>query len=254
MPMTFDEYIQNPMGKKNAVYSNREIYRTMYKEKLDKILLRENGTIKYSLYVDKRKDTYYCHLKIPSEVIEKFYYDVVIMMYPDGSMSALKSLEKYNVKFYSNDPSFVFTFAHAMKVNDMFIDDLKSKMSKKALRTEAKEKNPQNEVGYVKSIFFAYLTMRRYGLFNKIKYETAPAYSKVFILPEIDDADKKIQARQNAVNERNKKKERKTPQEHSVKQTIKKSISDKVVKVTKTISPSKNSIRASTKSKFLKRK
>ena len=36
--MTFDQYIQNAMGIKNAVISNREMYRTMYTEKLNKIL------------------------------------------------------------------------------------------------------------------------------------------------------------------------------------------------------------------------
>ena len=29
--MTFDEYISNPMGRKNAVFSGREMFRTMYR-------------------------------------------------------------------------------------------------------------------------------------------------------------------------------------------------------------------------------
>ena len=48
--MTYDEYIQNPMGKKNAVMSNREMYRLMYTNKWNAIKLRENGFIKYELY------------------------------------------------------------------------------------------------------------------------------------------------------------------------------------------------------------
>ena len=34
--MTFDEYIQNPMGIKNAVFSHREMYRELYKNKFNK--------------------------------------------------------------------------------------------------------------------------------------------------------------------------------------------------------------------------
>ena len=47
MDMTFDDYIQNPMGRENAVISNRNMYRDLYKAKLDKILVRENGKIEY---------------------------------------------------------------------------------------------------------------------------------------------------------------------------------------------------------------
>ena len=53
--MTFDEYIQNPMGKENAVISNRNMYRILYSEKLDKILVREAGNIVYKLYKEKNK-------------------------------------------------------------------------------------------------------------------------------------------------------------------------------------------------------
>ena len=76
MEMTFRQYIQNPMGIANAVISNREMYRQLYTGKLDKIMVREMGHIDYKLYVGKKK--YYIHFKIPSEIIEKFYYDVVI--------------------------------------------------------------------------------------------------------------------------------------------------------------------------------
>ena len=46
MKMTYDQYIVNPMGIKNSVYSNRELYRNMYKEILNKVLLREVGRVK----------------------------------------------------------------------------------------------------------------------------------------------------------------------------------------------------------------
>lgn len=207
MNMTFDEYISNPMGKKNAVFSQREVFKEIYTKKLDAVLVREVGKVKYELYKSK-KDVYYVHFKIPSETIKDFYYDTVIEFFTDNhGVSLSKSLSKYYVKFYSNDPSFVFTFAHAMKANDMFIKDLEPKMSKQALKKVGKEKNPKDEVGYVKSIFFAYLLMKNYGLFAKVQFDSyAKPYNKRELLSNITHADEKVQDRIDEAEKLNKEK------------------------------------------------
>lgn len=211
MKMTFKEYINNPMGIKNSVFSNREIYRNLYKEKLDKILVRESGKINYVLY--KNKNIYIVHIKVPSEVVKKFYYDVVLQFYPMSSKDTLStSISNYGVKFFSNDPSFVYTFAHAMITNKMYIMDLIPKMSKEAISTVAKVRNPKNEIGYVKSIYFAYLIMQNYKLFDKIKFTTeGKPYNKILFLKTIMHSDEKIRLRQEKANEQEKiKKKSKT--------------------------------------------
>ena len=63
--MSFVGYINNPSNGATVV-TNRDMYRKMYKEKFDKILLRENGRIKYSVFHNKKNDSYYIYLKIPS--------------------------------------------------------------------------------------------------------------------------------------------------------------------------------------------
>jgi len=207
MDMTFDQYIQNPMGIKNAVFSNREMYRTMYRTKWDAIKLRENGMIDFAQY--KSKSDYFLYIKIPSEVVPNFYYDVVIRFYPPKSEKAplaAANLDKYNVQFYSNDPSFVFTFAHAFSKNDLFINDLSTRMSKIALKQKAVEKNPNNQVGYVKSLYFAYLEMKNKGLFAKLSWSTAKTYDKNLLLSMIVPADIKIDQRQKEEAAINKKK------------------------------------------------
>lgn len=213
MKMTFDQYINNPMGVKNAVFSSREVYRDLYTQKLNVILVREVGKVKYKLFKDK--ESYYVYMKIPSEVIEKFYYDVVIEFYTDSNtIKSSKTLKDYYVKFYSNDPSFVFTFAHAMLKNNLFIKDLTPRMSKQAILKVAKEKNPNKEIGYVKSIYFTYLLMRNYGLFNKIVFDNeASRFNLKDLLSQITHADDKIEARQLAqgeLNKKNKKEKNKT--------------------------------------------
>lgn len=198
MKITFNGYIDNPMGKKNAVFSQRDMYRKLYTEKLDKIILREASKFNYRLFYDKSNDRYFCHIKVPSEVVDKFYYDTVVMFYSDDpSAKGYKDLRHYYVKFYSNDPAFVYTFAHAFIENEIFIEELVPKMAKKAVKDVAKEKNPENIVGYVKSIYFAYLIMMKYSLFEKVNYSVhGNKFSTKELLSDIMDASKKVALRQ----------------------------------------------------------
>ena len=214
MKITYTQYINNPLGEKNSVITNRGIYQKMYRDKLDKILLREGGKVKYNLYKDSEK--YYIHFKIPSEVIEKFYYDTIIEFYTDDAMRERSpSLRDYYVKFYSNDPAFVYTFGHAFIKNNIFVSDLESKMTKEAITTVAKEKNPKNLVGYVKSLFFAYLLIGDYGLFSKAIFDkTASKYSKSKILKEVEHAKDKIKKRQEEEEKKRKEEKRKKSNEN----------------------------------------
>lgn len=208
MKITFTQYINNPLGEKTSVVTNRGMYQKMYRDKLDKILLREGGKVKYILYKDK--DKYYVHFKIPSEVIDKFYYDTVIEFYTTDPIKAKSvSLKDYYVRFYSNDPAFVYTFAHAFIKNDIFIKDLEPKMTRESVKNVAKEKNPKNLVGYVKSLFFAYLLLGDYGLFSKTLYEnTGEKYSKTRILKTVEHAKDKVRDRQEAEEKERKKRNR----------------------------------------------
>lgn len=197
MDMTYEQYIQNPMGISNAVFSNRNMYRDLYMRKLEKIMVREMGKIDYTLYQSKGK--YYVYIKIPSEVIEKFYYDVVIEFIPPKDKKLNDStLNNYTVKFYSNDPSFVYTFAHAFVKNKMFIEELKGVMSKEAISKTAVEKNPSNQIGYVKSLYFAYLLLKKENIFNKKKFMLAKDINWKKLEKTITPADIKIAQRQDA--------------------------------------------------------
>ena len=199
MGITYDQYIQNPMGAKNAVFTARDMYRTMYTNKWNDILLRENGEIKYKLYKDEHN--YYVHIKIPSEVVEKFYYDVVIMFVPNTkekkAVESEATLNNYEVRFFSNDPSFVFTFAHAFIKKKFFVEDLIERLPKEVVRDKAVERNPLNQIGYVKSLYFAYLELKRKNLFQKTNFDPyALKYSKKALLMDIEPASEKIAKRQ----------------------------------------------------------
>lgn len=200
--MTLEQYVNNPMGKSNAVLSvaARENIRADYLKRYDQIMVREKGKVNYTLYYDAKRNIFVAHFKIPSEVIDKFYYDTVIEFTANSDVKEGGSnLLKYDVKFYSNDPAFVFTYAHTFEKKGLFINELKPKMSKLANRKDAKEKNPRDDIGYIKSIYFAYLTIKRSGISNIDRF-TAEAKNLNFktLLNDIEDADKKIDAREEA--------------------------------------------------------
>lgn len=203
--MTLEEYSKNPMGQKNALFSQRDMYRKLYTEKFDKLLLRENGKFQCKLYMNN--DKYYIYLKIPSEVINDFYYDVVIELYTKNPIYKMnRNLNNYDFKCYSNSPDYVFTFAHAMIKNNMFINDLKPKMSKLAIDKVAKERNPKNQIGYIKGLYFAYLYIKKMNLLAKISFEAnGEKYDKKILLDQIMHADEKIALRQQRNIEKEKK-------------------------------------------------
>lgn len=197
--MTLDEYVANPMGRSNAVMSAvaRESQKSSYKRKFDNLLLRENGKIDYFLYKEKKADIYFIHVKIPSETVKDFYYDVVFKFTGNANLaSGMTGLNKYQVQFYSNDPAFVYTYAYVFRKNGLLIPELESRMAKKALNTPAKEKNPDNQVGYVKTIYFAYLFMKERGLFSKTKFTGAPDFNQRLLVSNVMPADEKVEQRQ----------------------------------------------------------
>jgi hypothetical protein len=195
--MTLEEYIKNPMGKNNAVYSQRELFKEIYTKKFDAVIAREAGTINYRLYKDSDR-RYLIHIKIPSELVSKFYYDVIIEFTTnDATIELENSLKNYEVKFFSNDPAFVFTYAYSFAQNKLFIDDLKPKMSKRALKDGADIRNPKNVVGYVKSLYFAYLFIKLRGLDKKpIWAAEGVKYVARNLLAFVENADKKVEDRQ----------------------------------------------------------
>lgn len=200
MKMIYEQFIDNPLGKNSAVLTiaARQNIIESYSKKWDVILLRENGNINYHLFKDSKHNAYYGHFKIPSETVKNFYYDVVIKFTADARVGeGGKDLFKYAVQFYSNDPSFVYTYAYVFNKNDMFIKELSDRMSRDALRKPPKVKNPHQNTGYVKTLVFAYLFMKSKKLNDRARFETSAAtYTREHLSGNIENADEKIKNRQ----------------------------------------------------------
>lgn len=202
--MTLEGYIRNPAGSKASVIANRKMYEDMYHDKYGKVMTRENGVMEYKLYYDK-KGAYVAHLKVPSEAVEKFYYDVVFKF-----NNPKNRLDQAETEFFSNDPRFNYTFAYAFKKHKMTIKELESKMAKVALRKSPKDTNPDETIGYVKAFYFAYIYMHDKGLFHVRRFESEAGKLDWKILSKlIMQTEDKIEARQDAAAKSEKKQKEK---------------------------------------------
>lgn len=244
MNITFSQYIRNPMNSAVFTAAMRETMHREYIRKYDAILVREHGKIDYKFFKDKQ-NRLYGYFKIPSETIEKFYYDVVVEFTGNEDVKeAGTNLFEYNVRFFSNDPAFTFTYAYVFNRNDLLIKALRSKMSQKAIKKAAVEKNPSNQVGYVKTLYFVYLTMLNRGLnfISNVDPAAIPIQSMDTIRNLIMDTDKKIEDRETAgVKLQRKKAREKEQEERRQDSNIRTTASLKVnnTKVTKLNSPVK---------------
>ena len=240
--MTFDEYISNPMGKKNAVYSQRFMFQKLYQQKYELTMAREANGMRFTLYKSKNEKRFIAHFYVPSEVVPRFVYDVVVeFTAPSDEVAAEKTFKNYQVKFFANDPAFVFTFAHAFRSAGMFFDGLSSKMSKLALKEKPKETNPKEIIGYVKSIYFAYIFYKGKGLYNKSMWYNAIPINMKMLTNSITHADV-IYAKRSAAGVKLAKKNRKKPRPGSTTKSVSnpvaktgKSNRSKAVTATKTV-------------------
>ena len=221
MDITLEQYINNPQLKSNAVLNAtaREAIRSNYKARFDALMVREKNSIAYMTFYDRKRNRVFIHFKVPSETVEKFYYDVVFEFFANSDVTSTENIFKYFVKFYSNDPAFVFTYAHSFLDNNILIDELKSKMSKKAIKEKAEEKNPYNQIGYVKTIYFAYLYMMEKGLGRfTVLTSGAQNFSVTALVSSVQNADEKVENRITAGEKLKKVKKAKEKQERPVPQ------------------------------------
>jgi len=159
--MTAQQFLKNPTGKGSATVARRDRIKKDMRDRFDSLYKKSKKNFK--VRVTKYKDNYYFIFKIPSEFYysEGLYYDVVIeFIPPQESSKRLSSLDTYHIRFYSNSPNFMFTYAYIYNKDGLLIPWLKSKVSNKALKEPPAVRNPREEYGFEKSVYFALLYMQ----------------------------------------------------------------------------------------------
>jgi len=106
--MLLKEFMQDNMPlAKGSVKIPIKGLRAQYRERYDKLV--KSKKFLYDIYRVTPTGRNVVHVKVPSETLEKFYYDVLLEVEPTPMAH---SLEQCNVKFFSNCPSFVYTYAY----------------------------------------------------------------------------------------------------------------------------------------------
>jgi len=180
--MTIDEYINDPSKSKQENLTMHDFYLG----KLNAIIGREKKLPTVAIYYEK--DDLWFHVKVPDEQMTGFYYDVVLTFHPDSKLQVnAEDIFGYKVHFFSNDPGFIFKFCYEFNQNKLLVDPLKSRFNSKALNLPANQTNPEHEIRYPKTIYFAYLTLEKLNLFRKptIKAYRVQKLNRLFFVASI---------------------------------------------------------------------
>jgi uncharacterized protein YwgA len=183
------EFIDNPMGKGSNAIPSRNLIKNDLNQRMHKMLTEKKKKFVLDIYDDK--GDYYFHFLIPSESVDRHNtYDVVLHFSTDGN-DDLKNdpdLRRYSVRFFSNSPSFTFTFAYAFNLYGLMVEGLDSKYRKIVLSNPPITRNPGEIISYEKTVYFAakYLTedsnrlLRRMIINTKAKpFKKAPFIAKI---------------------------------------------------------------------------
>ena len=155
--------MQNPTGKGSAHLAARKMILQALDMKFAQ-LIKAHGAFKFKIYKDGNK--YYFHVKVPSESSERISYDVVLLFVPhELSLVSSATINDYTLFIYSNSPSFTFTYAYVCNnVTKTLVPLMKEKCSRRSLKERPSVRNPDEEYGFEKSIYFAARFIKSYGL------------------------------------------------------------------------------------------
>lgn len=192
--MTILDYYTNPYGK-GSTFVNVKKMKEDFELRYDKMLANEHTKLVSKVYRRGRKDKaeFFILVRIPSESIRDLYYEVVVQLLPTKETIHAKTINNYRVRFFSNTPSFVFTFAYTYNIHNLIVEDCKPKFSKDSLRNSPIIRNQHNMVGLEKSVYYAchYImnNLSDLDMLNRVAHE----YNPKKFLELISDTDEKLQ-------------------------------------------------------------
>lgn len=142
---TLSDFLREPFGSPDPETQRKLTEK--YRKNIEKIYV--NAAVEY-------ENTFFIHVKIPSESKPGASYDVVIQFLPpDKEVEKAATLENYFVQFFSNSPSFVYRYAVLYKNHGYMIDALQEKMDPNYANALPTKTNANMKLTYDKSLFFA---------------------------------------------------------------------------------------------------
>lgn len=165
--LTLNQLLTNPAGKSTSYLASRESIRRDLENRFYQLVKQNGGKLDFKVY--RRKNEYVFLFKIPSEKYgAELFYDVTVLFFPtEETHENDRTLSRYNIQLHSNSPSFMFTYAYVLNKNELIPSFLKDKCNERALNDPPVQKNPVETFGYEKSIYFAALYIKEFGLMEK---------------------------------------------------------------------------------------
>jgi len=157
-----------PFGQGFSALSTRLLIEDLTK----RFIAGVENTIKIKAFKDK--DVYFIWATIESKTNDKYngtdniHYDIVFQMIPPNSKSKQDlSIRDYDVKVYSNCPSFIYTFNFAYYKKNALINLPNGYYSKLALTMKPKVRNPLLLLGIDENIWFVVMYLDKHKLFDR---------------------------------------------------------------------------------------
>ena len=167
---TLSEFLREPFGRSDDM-SKIQKFMTGYRE--DKYKIKLNAHTKIG-------GAYYFHVKIPSKSQKEknMMYDVVIKFFTNKEKCEKAThIRDYYIQFFSNSPSFIYSYAVLYKKHGFLIDNLYNKLDPRYF-----DKLPE-------SIYYAcqYLSEHRFKALNKLGIAMGKSLTPEAFFKEIKD-------------------------------------------------------------------
>jgi hypothetical protein len=143
---------------------------------MNDLVYRYTKNIKEKLKVRyfKENNDYFIYAKVPSESNDIYpdsapiHYDVIIQLTPPNKAAlALDSIREYDVKVFSNIPSFVFTFNYVYHYKRALINLPQEYYTRKAIMEKPRVRNPLYLLGIDKSLWFTVYYLDDHRVFKR---------------------------------------------------------------------------------------
>ena len=170
---TLASFLNNPTGDAGTNAIARKLVLEQYSNQMNALL---KAGRKFDTKMVQAGQSLFIKVDIPSETFKDFHYEVVIE-FVDADLSKT-TLNDTNIRFFSNSPSFTFTYANVFDLFGLLSLPFKKKYTAKVFEELPDTRNPDFQTFYEKSITMALLWIRENGLLNissnKTNYRRMP--------------------------------------------------------------------------------
>lgn len=180
--MTFKRYMENPTNSRAmavTIRATQEAFGNTY-------IKYKKEHRKNTRNILKIGDKYLLYFKIESSKIDKLFYDICVELDGSGKDS--------EVRFFSNNPAFVFNMAYVYNMEGLFIDEFANKVGVKALKDAPIVTNPMGVITYEKYLYYVCLDILNDKLYDKsvLDKELEKNMKLKDLIEKIDTVDEKI--------------------------------------------------------------